>query len=287
MGADGRLYADGLAVGVHEFEVRVVDASGLWSVGRVTVTVVAARAPTPGGPGEPSLGALAPESPSAPAPAVTMEGPVGSEPEPGSAPAPEPRSPVRDIGPVNLRERTFAPAAVPAAAAGPLIDHQFDPVETRLYEPREAALGVVRGETRSEESAEELERGTVQAPFVPGVPAPLSTQLREAIEAMVRELDEREAGREGRERMAGMVVAVGGVTLSVGAALWLVQSRLLLAAALAAMPLWRPFDPVPILIGGGRSHEDGVERDEPPGANRDASHGTVPERDDAGRSRRV
>ena len=275
VGADGRLHADALAVGVHEFEVRVVDAAGLSEVGRVTVTVVPAPGPVASGEGEPSLGEAADESPTAPIRTFepmpegigeTIEGPARSEPATGPASASDSRPPVRDTGPGSPHGWTFAATAVPDTRVGSFVDRQFDASETATYEA--AMPRGVPNETGSEESREALERGTFPAPSVlaaPEVALPLPAQLYEAIERMGRELDEREAGLEARAHAVNIVVVAGGVTLSVGAAAWLVQSRLLLAAALAAMPLWRGFDPVPILIGGAtrRDEDREDEHDEP------------------------
>ena len=58
-----------------------------------------------------------------------------------------------------------------------------------------------------------------------------------------------------------MVTTVGGITLAVGFAHWLLGSRLLLAAALSSFSLWHPVDPVPVLAG--RSDDEDDEDDDP------------------------
>ena len=102
---------------------------------------------------------------------------------------------------------------------------------------------------------------TVLAPLLdPGGPRPRSPspvrllELLEELRSAIEELDDRELGGE---RTLTVVTSVGGITLAVGFAYWLLGSRLLLAAALSSVSLWQPIDPVPVL--SGRSRGDGED----------------------------
>ena len=88
-------------------------------------------------------------------------------------------------------------------------------------------------------------------PLTSSFPAAISAELLDAIEILSRDMDEAQSKAMAERQFKVTLTTTAGVTLSVGAALWLLQSRLLLAAALTAMPLWRSFDPIPVLVGVG------------------------------------
>ena len=99
-----------------------------------------------------------------------------------------------------------------------------------------------------------------------GAPGTLSAPLIRALELLRSDADVAEESEEARATLVAAAAAVTGGTLTVGFVTWLLRSGLLLAAAATTTPLWRGFDPVPILAATRRSENDG--NDGPPPAER-------------------
>ena len=109
----------------------------------------------------------------------------------------------------------------------------------------------------ADENTESAQTVRVLSPLISSFPAPASVTLLDAIEKLSHSMDATKSQASADQQFVITVTTFAGVTFSVGAALWLLQSRLLLAAALAALPLWRSIDPVPVLIyEGTQDHEN-------------------------------
>jgi len=241
---DGRLHAADLLVGTHTFDVRVVDASGLFSDGRLIVTVEAADADT----GEPSLGPATPTTP------VSMAESVSHEIESVEEPPGDTGLPVPD----DESAHTSAQLAMPVRLVEESIGLRFDSFDAT---PEEESNGTNR-EPADEASVTRASGGmrehvSVLPPLDSRLPVAVSAQLHDAIELLRSGMDELESQAAARQNLVLAITTATGATFSIGAALWLLQSRLLLATALAAMPLWRPIDPLPILIFGDKRPDEG------------------------------
>jgi hypothetical protein len=89
----------------------------------------------------------------------------------------------------------------------------------------------------------------------------LGQALDELFENMSSNKDPEAAQREVAFRTAAGV----GLTLSAGFLSWLLRAGSLLASALTTMPLWKGFDPLPVLAAGRRRkrHKHAVADDAP------------------------
>ena len=251
--SDGRLLANETFVGVHVFEVRVVDAEGLSSTGRMTVRVLAFDATS----GEPDLGAATAEfsyellslggETDAAVPTMQRTDEIDSTATDG------------DAG--GLAERDAQQTLPTADRLAPMASIPLSGIELSFPDRLPASFTILLDQARSSES---IEREVIMPSFESRIPEAISAQLREAIAALNRGIEDYQSTVLDEERLIKSIATAAGVTMSIGTAIWLLQSRLLLAAALAALPLWRPFDPVPILIAGGgrRAREDAEEEDE-------------------------
>ena len=269
--SDGRLHADGLSAGEHVFDVRVVDAGGLVSIGRVTVVV------KPFADSAPALGAAEPtvEEPT-PSPASVPARPGEPSVPTASPPVPEPTPRAADtvaiVERASLRPQLATLGSLDVERAPASADAAFAPVSLDEA-PSDTELTVLV---------------PLPDPVAPSaLPSPVRLlELLDELRSAIEEFDARELGGE---RTLTVVTTVGGITLAVGFAHWLLGSRLLLAAALSSVSLWQPIDPVPVLSGNSRGGKDDDEengegeaddRDDAPGANRPGAEGGT----DRGRS---
>ena len=96
-------------------------------------------------------------------------------------------------------------------------------------------------------------------------PGTLSAPLIRALELLRSDADVAGEDEEARATLVAAAAAVTGGTLTVGFVTWLLRSGLLLAVAATTTPLWRGFDPVPILAATGRGEADRNEAPSPSG----------------------
>ncbi len=256
--SDGQIIAVNPGVGVHVLEVRVTDARGMFSLATVTVTIRSLS----DGSGEPPLGFIRLGEPLAMPATEVLHGMAEPSAQRVEASMPAETVQVSDrpsivresLSPVFMPRFAFAPAV---AANGPLLD-----VTIGLQPMHKASVALERiAPIRIDLSPFEYELTTPRLP----------TWL-DAVEWVRRDLDALGDQAEANERLIATVTTVASLSISVGAAFWLLQSRLLLAVALAALPLWRPLDPVPILVakdsrrGKPAGLSDGSDRNEPSGS---------------------
>ena len=249
--SDGQLVAVNPSTGVHVLEVRVTDAQGMTSIATVTVTV----RPIDDGSGEPQLASAQPIELS-PMPLV---GAAQGGAEPSTNQAEEPLLAVVETVPetdqASIAQESLAVPLTPRSTIVPAA------VETARFD---VAVGL-------QWPVHEGSASVALDPIVPiridllpidlELPEQLPPRWLEAAEWIRRDLDALGDQIEANERLITSITTVASVSISVGAAFWLLQSRLLIAAALAALPLWRPLDPVPILIAN--SSREGRRSDTP------------------------
>ena len=77
--------------------------------------------------------------------------------------------------------------------------------------------------------------------------ASLSDVLMAKLDAMTQSLEEAIGVEEEQEMVVARVAALSGTALSVGFVAWAVQSSTLLASCLTTLPVWRNFDPLPVV----------------------------------------
>ena len=234
---DGRLMVTGLPPRSYELDVRVEDAQDLVSIGRVIVNVTRLDD------GEPELDAAIGELPVLSLP-DRPGGPTGFAGKPMPAVATDPddeekeealrsmiwlvEGSMPDHSPVGPGHRTDMGVRLPAIPPGIVVATPF--IEVDSTPGPQASLQNAGLSPLSPLSIEQFDR-------------PME-RIRSAAEA----LGEQE---ESERQCVTLVVAVGGVVFSIGFAAWLLSSRLLMAAALSTLSLWRPLDPIPVLLGGG------------------------------------
>jgi len=63
-----------------------------------------------------------------------------------------------------------------------------------------------------------------------------------------KQIDEMDEKANAPSTLVTAAPAIIGASLTAGAVTWVLRSGLLISAALSATPLWRPMDPVPILM---------------------------------------
>ena len=247
--ADGRLTASGLPLGRHVFEVRVVDAGGLVSIGRVTVVV------SPADDGLPAPGVAETQTP----------------PRPQSALPPRA---AEQSAALSVRTDTAATLAFVDTAA---IRTGLASVGAGRVEPvaRNAvpASSLLDAGTPAIGGAVSPDAAVTPPALLPALPSP--ERLLELLDRLRTAIEESDSRELDGERVLSVVTTVGGITLAVGFAHWLLGSRLLLAATLSSLSLWRPIDPVPLLLAR-RSRDEGDEYEEEEAAANDSGAAADP-----------
>lgn len=76
----------------------------------------------------------------------------------------------------------------------------------------------------------------------------LAEQLTRLADNLERAIEER----EHQARLIGRVASFSGIALSAGFVVWLLHGGSLVASFLVSLPVWRRFDPLPVLGVGGQ-----------------------------------
>ncbi|MFK8081370.1 MAG: hypothetical protein AB8B97_13870 [Granulosicoccus sp.] len=108
--------------------------------------------------------------------------------------------------------------------------------------------------------------------MVTGLPLP-PQRLFDLIDQIRASFDEVAEDAEASEKRLTLVVAFGGITLSIGVVGWLLASRVLLASVFSTAPLWRSIDPIPVLLTGDRDDEGDQDDDENNASDGKAANG--------------
>ena len=87
----------------------------------------------------------------------------------------------------------------------------------------------------------------------PEIPAKLSEFIVKELDAMTESLEEAMQGEQDEATLVAATAAGVSIILSTGYVVWALRGGWLLASLLATMPVWRSFDPLPVLV---RAKED-------------------------------
>lgn len=240
----GLIKASGLVPGNYELIVSVSDAQGLVSLGRVLVVV------NPFSDGIPGLNAALPTE-------------SGVEPESLAPPA----TPMNVSVSYEATEAVSETAQTQVAAlivdlgvsfSAPVQMERFADEFQGATQPSAENLVLINTLEETLPSRQEsLTSPTRSIVFVNLPPTP--QQIDDLIDRIRNSIEKLESEEEAFERKSTLVVTVGGVVMSIGLAGWLISSRVLLAAALSTMSLWRTIDPIPVLLGGSRENDAALD----------------------------
>ncbi|MFK7996126.1 MAG: cadherin domain-containing protein [Granulosicoccus sp.] len=249
--ADGRVISDGLAPGNYELEVLVRDSGNLVSIGFVTVRVESLADSTP------PLGSALP-------------GGTDTVDSVASPPAGVVQATVTYSAEAAAETEAVAKSA-PIAVAFLVSPATVEVQSLELFESDNSA-GLIPNISDLQQVSIVFQERSSQADEVrPGLPIfddvmktllPEPGQLLNLMELIRTSIDDMTDKEEAAERRMTLVVAFGGVTLSIGLAAWLIASRVLVAVAFSTAALWSPIDPVPVLLGGHRDDEEDEDADE-------------------------
>jgi ornithine cyclodeaminase/alanine dehydrogenase-like protein (mu-crystallin family) len=87
--------------------------------------------------------------------------------------------------------------------------------------------------------------------------------LRNDLGGVHSEIEEAAAEQERQLRFSADMVVGLTLSLTAGFVTWVLRAGSLLASAVSAMPLWREFDPMPILVAADEKKREAGEEDEP------------------------
>jgi len=158
----------------------------------------------------------------------------------------------------KMRALSFNIAAVEAAAQVPF-HHQASSATTTLL---------------AQLLEHELSRLEIDFELA-GYAQTVSLELQRAIDSLREEIDQIMDKSDQSSPLTALAPSVVGASLTAGIVTWILRSGLLLSATLTSSPLWRPLDPVPILVSAAKDepwYADSEEgsRDRP--ASSDAEH---------------
>lgn len=83
-------------------------------------------------------------------------------------------------------------------------------------------------------------------------PAKLSAAFRKTLGVVEEDLRRATDISEGHQQFVVRVTNIGGMTLTAGVVTWVLRAGSLLASLTATLPAWRHFDPLPVVLVGGR-----------------------------------
>jgi len=86
---------------------------------------------------------------------------------------------------------------------------------------------------------------------VVGFEQSISPELREGITILRDQIDQLVEETSSTAPLTTLAPSIVGASLTTGLVTWVLRSGLLLSATLTSSPLWRPLDPVPILMQSG------------------------------------
>ncbi|SPP65952.1 hypothetical protein NITLEN_40425 [Nitrospira lenta] len=256
---DGTLL-DVQAAASHTITIRTTDGGGLTHDQVLTISVTSG----PPLPTAPVPGPLLPVTPVPPGPSIptTTGGPVNPVPTEGGSPAPGPTSMPMGLPPGVVRVVTPAgvPHVIPMSVfpVGPghvqdgekpvVLDEERGVVAWTVVEP---VLNLLH------EAADQL-RTQVQSPEIP---LKLSEFIVKELDAMTESLEEAMEGQQDEATLVAATAAGVSIILSTGYVVWALRGGWLLASLMATMPVWRFFDPLPILVRAKEDREREGARD--------------------------
>jgi hypothetical protein len=229
---------------VYVVQVRVTDSQGASTTQTIQVTVTdVAEISLPSTGGTPLPPSLVPTAP--PVPPPISPPPVG-----GTVPTPVISAPPEPVGPRLASEyhpsnRSFS-APVPTkerTSSGQLeeLRRPNDPVSSQTLPHVQEDPGRPLFNILPVEPTQDLDQEQ------PSQPASVSDILIAKLDAMTASLEEAIGVDQEQHTFVARITAVTGTSLSVGFVAWAVRSSALLASALATMPAWKHFDPLPVV----------------------------------------
>jgi hypothetical protein len=246
---------DAGADNVYEVTVQVADGNGGTDIQALSIVV---RDVNEGLPPPPPPQPIPPPS-QVPQPPST---PPGGEPPTGGSPPslppivvgapiipqPNPGTPVFPVGLDNSQGGTAPPSSEAtralASKAGNISGPSLPLIrELRGYlEERLAPLIHITDEVQRAFGGETFEKA----------PAKLSAAFRQTLGVVEEDLRRATDLSESHQQFVVRVTNIGGMTLTAGVVTWLLRAGSLLASLTATLPAWRHFDPLPVVLVGGR-----------------------------------
>jgi len=90
----------------------------------------------------------------------------------------------------------------------------------------------------------------------------ISPGLREGITIIRDQIDQLVEETSSTSSLTTYAPSIVGASLTTGLVTWVLRSGLLLSATLTSSPLWRPLDPIPILMQSGDEDDSLFDSDE-------------------------
>jgi len=239
-------------VGMDSFEYLIEDADGLQVSATVLLDVqalsdpiLAPALPTIEGVGEVSV--LNPQQP-----VVNQQNNVTEFPSTNSpVSSPSTTGTPSEIGESETEEKGTSSNAVVteelfASSESVYVNGQSDSYEQQP--PPSATVPIARAIDNLLQELLDLELADLDSRFeLEILEQSLSIELRDAILALRGQVDQMSDQAEQSTVLEAIAPSVVGASLTAGIVTWVLRSGLLISATIAATPLWRPLDPVPIL----------------------------------------
>ncbi|MFK8081655.1 MAG: Ig-like domain-containing protein [Granulosicoccus sp.] len=246
LSTSGEIRASGLAPGTYELAVAVTDIDGLVSMGTVVVFV------NPLADALPSLGAALPTESE-----VELDIAVQEVPSVQAVVSFVPAIAESTQSRVSALTVEMGFANVDAVQLDPFVAE-----DSIGFQLAEQGGGIVQLYGVMSDAASQTIVPLLS--IVSDTTTPSALQLHDLIDRVRSTFDSVDEQEQTTERQTAVVVAVGGVALSIGMAGWLLGSRVLLAVALTTVPLWRGIDPIPVLLAGGRDDDETADDEKKP-----------------------
>ncbi|NIU06024.1 MAG: DUF2341 domain-containing protein [Gammaproteobacteria bacterium] len=246
---------DGLTV--SDVTVNITDNDTAGAGGGNTIAARVGGTGGGGGGGGPTAG-----PPPGPVPA-----PSGTEPE--ELPAEQPTDEITltsllpGLSNVSNTELGEAPVAAPQSVFEIPVDTHRDSDHSRQARPHGDARELLLARARQLQA--HLAQFTPKAPGAVAEALTLDRALLDALDKLYSQMSSNDNPDTRQRELAYRTVAGAGLTLSAGFLTYLLRAGSLLASALSTMPLWKGFDPLPVLAAGRRRRRQTVVGDSPPG----------------------
>ena len=246
---------DAGADNVYDVTVQVADGNGGTDIQALSIVVTDVNEGLPPLPPPPPIPPPS-QVPQPPAPPLGGTPPTGGSPPSQPpivvgtpiSPQPNPGTPVFPVGLDNTPGGTAPPPSEVTRAAAPKAGNISGPSlpfvrELRGYlEERVAPLIYTDEEVKKTFAGETLDRA----------PAPLSEVFRKTLGFVEEDLRRATDMSDSHRQFVVRVTNIGGMTLTAGVVTWLLRAGSLLASLTATLPAWRHFDPLPVVLVGGR-----------------------------------
>lgn len=174
----------------------------------------------------------------------------------GVSPPPSPLTETKTlVGPGSFSNNTSSVQSVSQASAEAVDEEKRSPRPTGPSLPvvRELQGPLNAGAATMIPSIEEGIRKITREQTPGEVPAPpLSEAFRKTLSYLENDLRQVTDMVESRQQFLIRAANMGGFALTAGVVTWLLRSGLLLASLVATLPAWRHFDPLPVVLLGGR-----------------------------------